>query len=258
VSGVSLLVQFLFRMSFGLALGMAITSPRKVTSGYYRNHLYVLLGLNVLATLVALSAPDRFALWPALSAAILSYLGSVCWLYEKAGPGILALAAIAAVTLVGAWSAGPLGAQLPPGAGPAWTILELLDPPTSGLVLGLTIAAMFLGHWYLNTPTMALAPLERLIKLMGLAIIVRAVVAVAGLALQVHTHGWHGTEQTLFLLLRWLSGLVGALLLSVMAWKTLKIPNTQAATGILYVAVIATFLGELTSLLMSSELASPV
>ena len=38
-----------------------------------------------------------------------------------------------------------------------------------------------------------------------------------------------------------------------MAWKTLKVPNTQAATGILYVAVIVTFLGELTSLLMAAQ-----
>ena len=33
-----------------------------------------------------------------------------------------------------------------------------LDPLTSGLLLGITIAAMFLGHWYLNTPTMRTVP----------------------------------------------------------------------------------------------------
>jgi hypothetical protein len=36
-----------------------------------------------------------------------------------------------------------------------------------------------------------------------------------------------------------------------MTYKTLKIPNTQSATGILYVGVIGTFLGELTSLLLN-------
>ena len=36
-----------------------------------------------------------------------------------------------------------------------------------------------------------------------------------------------------------------------MSWQTLKIPNTQSATGILYVAVITTFLGELTAQLLS-------
>ena len=56
-----ILTQFLFRLSFGLSLSMAVTSPRKVTSGYYRNHLYVLLGLNVLAVLVAVAAPAKIS-----------------------------------------------------------------------------------------------------------------------------------------------------------------------------------------------------
>ena len=43
-----------------------------------------------------------------------------------------------------------------------------------------------------------------------------------------------------------------------MTWKTLKIPNTQSATGILYVAVIAVFLGELTSQLLSARTAFPL
>ncbi len=41
----------LFRITCGLAGAMALTSPRQVTSGYYRNHLYVTLGFMVLATL---------------------------------------------------------------------------------------------------------------------------------------------------------------------------------------------------------------
>jgi hypothetical protein len=254
VTGVSLLVQFVYRMSFGLALGMAVTSPRQVTSGYYRNHLYVLMGLNVLATLAAAGSHDRLALVAPLTAAVLSYVGAVIWLYEKPLPGILVLVAIAATTLAGAWLASPV----PEAANPATRILDWLAAPTSGLVLGLTIAAMFLGHWYLNTPTMALGPLDRLIKLMGAAIIARGIVCAAGLALEVHASGAPGMEQSLFLALRWLSGLFGALVLTVMAAKTLRIPNTQSATGILYVAVIATFLGELTSLLLSSRLANPV
>ena len=44
-----------------------------------------------------------------------------------------------------------------------------------------------------------------------------------------------------------------------MAWRTLEIPNTQSATGILYVAVIGVFIGELTGLLLSAESAlSPI
>ena len=51
--------------------------------------------------------------------------------------------------------------------------------------------------------------------------------------------------------LRWLSGLVGVLLLAWLAWRTLLIPNTQSATGILYAAVILVFMGELSSQFLS-------
>ena len=50
-----LLTQFLLRLTFGLAVGMAVTSPRLVSSGYFRNHLYVTLGLSTLAALVSMN-----------------------------------------------------------------------------------------------------------------------------------------------------------------------------------------------------------
>jgi len=248
---VSILTQFIFRLSFGLALGMAATDPRKVTSGYYRNHLYVLLGLNVLATMVAFSEPEQFLRTPPLTAAMLSYFGSLIWLYEKPRAGRAALLAIAGVTLWGAWQF----VAWPAGGSVFAFVLQLLDPLTSGLVLGFTIAAMFLGHWYLNTPTMAIGPLERLVLLMGAAVALRGVVEGAELGLAMSAGEWPSTQGWLFLALRWLAGIFGTLLLVVMTWKTLKIPNTQSATGILYVAVILTFLGELLSLLQHAETA---
>ncbi|MGD9724182.1 MAG: hypothetical protein AB7O59_23160 [Pirellulales bacterium] len=244
----AILTQFVLRLSFGLALGMALTNPRQVTSGYYRNHLYVLLGLTVLATLVAFGARDQFALAPPLAAATVSYVGSVAWLYEKPRAGVVLLWLVAGLTLWGAWA----DTQFDSAASPAALALAWLDPPTSGLVLGLTMAAMFLGHWYLNSPTMALGPLQRLVVLMAAAIVQRMVVEAGRLTL-ILSAGTPTTEDCLFLALRWLSGLLGALGLAGMTWQTLKIPNTQSATGILYVAVIVTFLGELIALLMAAQ-----
>jgi hypothetical protein len=249
-----ILTQFLFRLTFGLALSMAVTSPRKVSSGYFRNHLYVLLGLNVLAALVALADRERFQLWPPLVGAALSYAGAAVWLYEKRWAGSVFLVLVAIVGLVGAWLA-----QRPFESAAELTttgqVLRWLDAPTSGLLLGSTIAAMVLGHWYLNTPTMEIAPLERLIQLMGTAVIARGIVCGAGLALAINGST---TLQPAFVALRWLSGLIGAFALAVMASKTLKIPNTQSATGILYVGVIAVFLGELTSQLLSARTQFPL
>ena len=48
--------------------------------------------------------------------------------------------------------------------------------------------------------------------------------------------------------LQWLAGILGTSLVAVMTWQTLKIPNTQSATGILYVGVIFVFLGEMAGL----------
>ena len=55
-----------------------------------------------------------------------------------------------------------------------------------------------------------------------------------------------------------LAYLIGVLALAWMAWRTLEIPNTQSATGILYVAVIGTFVGETMSLLLSAESVYPI
>ena len=66
------------------------------------------------------------------------------------------------------------------------------------------------------------------------------------------------TRWILFLVLRWTFGLFGVGALAWMAWQTLKIPNTQSATGILYVAVIGTFVGETMALLLSAESLFPL
>ena len=249
-----LLAQFLFRLAFGMALAMGATSPRQVTSGYFRVHLYVVLGLCTLAAMVALAVPE-YSLWPPVAGAVLSYIGSVMWLYEKPAAGRTLLLLVAGVTLFGAWQAQSASLGLPL----AGQVLVWLDPLAGGLVLGTTMAAMLLGHWYLNTPTMHLAPLRRLLKLMALAVLLRMVLSAVGLTLEL-THGAEplSTQLGLFIVLRWLAGLVTTLGLVWMTWQTLKIPNTQSATGILYVCVITTFLGELTAQLLSAELTYPI
>ena len=226
---------------------MALTPSRFVTSGYYRVHLYVLLGLNVFLTLIAYSHHSDFALWPPLLGAVLSYVGSVIWLYEKRNAGTVLLFLVGLVAIIGALLATRFGVA----ADPLEIGLGVLDLITSGLLLGVTMAAMLLGHWYLNTPTMELVPLRRLVALMFTVALVRTLLCAIGPVL----YGWPeqspGQVAVAFIVLRWLSGLIGTLVLAAMAWQTLKVPNTQSATGILYVGVIATFTGELAAQLLS-------
>jgi hypothetical protein len=255
----SILVQFLLRLSFGLAVGMALTSPRRVSSGYYRNHLYVTLGLTTLAALAAVGWATP-VIWLSAAAALMSYVGSVCWLYEKPRAGQVMLWIVAGLSIAAALSAPGASSTTTTDAAPPMlaSVLDRVAPVSSGLVLGLTMAAMLLGHWYLNSPGMELAPLNRLLALIAVAVGLQLIVSGAGLVGELTLGQPTSLSWWLFVALRWLFGLFGVAGLTWMAWQTLKIPNTQSATGILYVAVIGVFVGELSSQLLSAESLFPL
>jgi len=182
-----------------------------------------------------------------------SYVGAVAWLYEKPRFGGAALVLVSVLDLIGAWLSQTPSSDI----SPASVLLRVLDLASGGLLLGSTIAAMFLGHWYLNTPGMELAPLRRLLKLLAASLCLRVAAAAAGLAF-IATYGDIALLNAPLLALRWLAGLVGMAVVVWMTWQTIKIPNTQSATGILYVGVILSFLGELVSLLLSQDSSFPV
>lgn len=258
---------------------MALLSPQQVRSRFFQVHLYVLLGLHSLAATLAWLAPERFSIWPPLVGAVLCYIASVMWPHQNPRWGRAMLVVIAGVSLTAALLAAPspdasaspatdgeqpslTNPQLQPRhsiPAAAIAILGWLDPVTSGLLLGAGMAAMLLGHWYLNAPGMKLEPLRMLILLTVGATFLRVAVCGTGLIWQMaDIPQFPPTDVALFLGLRWLAGLLAPLLLAWMTWQTLKIPNTQSATGILYVVVIVTFIGELSSQLLSASYPLPL
>jgi FtsH-binding integral membrane protein len=113
---------------------------------------------------------------------------------------------------------------------------------------------MLLGHWYLNAPGMRVDVLRRMIDVAFAAWAAQLVVAsaVAMMPAGPAAAGASGGPTTMALVsLRWLAGLAGLPVLLWLSRKTLDIPNTQSATGILYVACLAAILGELTAQLLS-------
>ena len=258
-----LLIQFVFRLTFGVALAMAVTPAKHVSSGFYRVHLWVLLGLNTFASLVVYSQRDALAeplmswqlvLGLAIALVAISYVASVVWLYENLQLGSVLILVLAAVALVAAIFATSWAKVVEPVA----VALAILDLASSGVLLGVTLAAMFLGHWYLNTPTMELLPLRRLVSFMAIAILIRTFVSGAGLALQLGDPQPVSMLFWVFVAFRWLSGLLGTLAMAAMSWYALKVPNTQSATGILYAGVILAFLGELIAMLLSVDTLYPL
>lgn len=260
------ILQFVLRLSFGVSLAMAITSPKEVTHGFFKVHLWLIMGLNVFGGLVVWTVSDEHLpadsvrlisqsslLMLVISNAILSYVGAVIWLYEKTKPGQWILAILTALTLITAYQSS----VLPTGSGTTHHFALLSDIITSGLVVGSVMTAMLLGHWYLNTPTMNLIPLRKLLWLCVIAIILRAFLSGTGTTLTILN-----TEVTntwwIFTSLRWISGIIGSLGFIYMTFLTLRIPNTQSATGILYAATIVVFIGELTARVLAENVLYPL
>lgn len=257
----SLLIVFLLRLTLGLTAAMALVSHRQVSSGYFRNHLYVALGLATLAALLCRwQAPAAF--WYAVAAAVVSYAGVVAWLYEAPRVGKTALVLVALAALAGLMAVEN-GAATDADAGVGSTpelarVLRTIQPLSSSLLLGSTLAAMLLGHWYLNAPGMQLAPLRSLLAAMALAVSMHAAVCGLGLWNEAQQGATLSLQWQLFVVLRWSFGLAALGGLIFMAWQTLKIPNTQSATGILYVAVIGSFTGEIMSQVLSAASTYPI
>ncbi len=143
--------------------------------------------------------------------------------------------------------------------------LAAVSQLTSAGVLGGAVVSMLLGHWYLTAPTMSIDPLKRINLFLGFSGVLRLLVSATVLALL-----WMGafdTAETIsrlnavpkaWLGLRWLAGVFGPLVVSLMVWRILKYRNTQAATGVLFVGVILAFIGDMTAALLLSETKLPL
>lgn len=225
---------FSIRLIAGIAfVALALTPSRlRVVPPYFRILLLLLLGLGVL---FGLAAPPAAA-W-AISIGVAAFVGSVCWLIERRGVGIACLFVILLASTV--WIARI------PAAGDAAGSLFLLSASASAATLGTAMAGMLLGHRYLTAPGMPLDPLYWANTLLGASGLLRLAISAWGLVAAGGAP--HDTTSLTWLALRWLAGIAGPLAVWFMVRRILAYRNTQSATGVLFVGVILTFIGELTA-----------
>jgi hypothetical protein len=112
---------------------------------------------------------------------------------------------------------------------------------------------MLIGHWYLIDTGQSLDPFIRIFKFFLVTLIAQCAF-LASLPLVLYLFG---TPQSLFaiqrlwqdhavlLTTRLVVGQAAPLILSWMIWRTLLIPHTMAATGLLYMALLGVFVGEI-------------
>jgi hypothetical protein len=241
-----MLAVFCLRLACGMLACLLVLPPTLIHPRFYRTHFRTALGLACLATLFVRGTASAPLLGLLIGGVALCFLGSIVWSLEGAVGGH-ALIVVTTLTL----ASGLTGLEVA-GAGDAPLTPLLLGDLTSAGVLGAALTAMLMGHSYLIAPSLSLRPL--LLLLAALAVTVVARLGVDGYALwqwtAQHSLGNLARDTALWLPVRWGVGFAAPLALDGMAWQTARIRSTQSATGILYVAVIFCFLGELTGLLL--------
>jgi len=254
-----MLAQFTLQLIAGISLMWVLMPRRQVTSGFFRIQMLLVLALSVLAALTVglfqggSSAEVTARLirqeprWIAVACGILAYVGSILWTLErrKAG-GVCAF-------LIWGLSNLALSLSVQGTLQPNW--LGQLSSGSSAATLGGTVTGMLLGHWYLTAPTMSITPLSRLTQMLGGALVIRCVVSLLGWYLG--ADALHGSLLWTWFALRWLAGIVAPLVLCGMTLRILRYRNTQAATGVLFAAVILVFIGEMSAALLNQELGRP-
>ncbi|MCS7015316.1 MAG: hypothetical protein NZM42_04255 [Gemmatales bacterium] len=238
-----MLETFTLRLVVGMLLALVLLPMGEVPSRFYRLHLLIALGLLTLTGMVARSREDSI-FWLGLGGAGAScFVGTWFWLAEANPLGFvpLVLATLA--------SALALSACVVPGHSMLWLVL---DNATAAAQLGLVLTAMLLGHYYLITPGMSPRPLLRLTSWLLGAIAARGALLSADGATIAASFFLMPAHRTLWWILRWLAGIVAASVFVFLAWRCARLRSTQSATGILYAAVVASFLGELAQLLLEN------
>lgn len=243
-----MLADFALRLAGGLGAVLAATPWRVVPIGFFRTHCQVILGLGVLAALATTRPPfEPVVLGLAVAVAALGFAATVAW-----GLGLPRLGVPASLGIAATASAALLLTADAPTAG-LWA-LNASSRLASSALLGSTLTAMLLGHYYLTAPAMSIEPLKRFVRLMGVGLIARAVLATLALfALRGDASSGAATISPLFLAMRWGMGIAGFGLATFLAWRTVQIRSTQSATGILYIAMTLLLFGELSSLILARE-----
>jgi hypothetical protein len=239
-----LLALFLIDLAAGLILFLPLVGRRNAGVKFYR---LVLIISGVLAGGAAVARP----LW--IDASVLVALTVFVYLMLRyprrlvfrIPAALLGIAYVAAA--VHAW-------MLATRAPLAWSIAGALS---SIALLGSVNLAMTLGHWYLVVRGMSIDPLKRLTHATLAATVARLLVVAAALLMP---GVWHeiAIRQGIFFWMRALWGLLIPLGLYPMVWGTVKIRSTMAATGILYVGVVAVVIGEVLGGWLSAAVHLPV
>ncbi len=248
---------FLFsQLGVGMMLILLFISPRSIGNSFFKFAsqtaailLGVTLGFNVL-----FPSPVRGNQMPVIflvvAAVLMVVYNRIVDIDQFAAAFVVHVAAVAAGLTSIATDSLAFTRLMALGGWENWVLL--VNHMAATALLGSVMLTMVFGHWYLVIPRLPIDPLARLTKVLAAAIGVRIVtMAAAIVVLQLEqtiplaaVMRELMVQQGIFFWPRILFGVVAPIVLAFMIWNTVRLRHTQAATGLLYLAVVTLLFGE--------------
>ena len=245
-----LLALFLIDLAAGLYLFLPLVGRRNAGVKFYRMIFLIGGALAIGAVIAHLMAGRRDLAMADAVVVLLTILVYLVLRYPKrliyrASAVLLGIAYV--VAAIAAYHAAVRAPHI------VWSIAGALS---SVALLGSVNLAMILGHWYLVVRGMAIDPLKRL-TIATLVASIGKVLLVTGVVTLLF--GWPPPAiKDIFFWMRAGWGLLGPLALFPLVWGTVKLRSTMAATGILYVDVVAVIIGEVLGAWLSTRAHLPL
>ena len=233
---------FLLEAASGTAALLIFFPARTLGKGFFSLHGAIAFGCLLLAAVV--KPPGLPA--PAAAAAI--GLAALYSLAAHAGRPAAARPALVGAVVMAAWCLTRVAVVAPQGRGGLWTAAGAF---LGGLLFGSALLTMNLGHWYLVSRSLPFRLLSRGALLFAALAAARTILLLAAAAASPSREGLASLlsleSNALFFLFRVAWGIIGPIALSYFIWRTAHMRSNQAATGLLYVALLFVLIGELLS-----------
>ena len=243
--------SFLVLLAGGVMLAAFISDPREVTVNWLRLAGIIALAMTALSMFFYWRRGEthqrEWAMLGILLAAILGEIGGIHMPIAAIGRPFAFVAAIAGVLV---------GERLALGTSSA---VGMISAAGIAAMCGVALMDMLLGHAYLTASKMTMRPFVRLHLSLAVIALVRAAcsIGIAMIMLNRRPIELFWDRYGLFVITRWLVGLAVPAVFIYMAYDCIKRRATQSATGILYVAGVLIFIGEIVALYLVRETRLP-
>ena len=263
--------SFLILLAGGAMLAAAVSNPRQVTVHWLRLAGIVALAFAGLAVFFVLRrdvTADASALYRRIQSGVLvctvvAILAQLAFVQMLLLPTQRICAALGFALAVMA-GAGLIHERVPRSssaasiAKPQAVVLQTVACAGVAALPGIALMDMLLGHAYLTAARMTIAPFRRLNVALAGVLVMRIIVGIGAIVLQSRFPTelfWQ--RFGLLVATRWVVGLLVPAVFVYMAHDCIKRRSTQSATGILYVAGVLIFIGELVALYLTRETGLP-